>query len=162
MNEQTSSAGDIREIDLKDLKDWGMAYTAQDGGVVGHVAEVVQDDPRKVPEAICFAAAWIFRGGHSIITGNTPNGQPQPMVLANTFTIAPIEFFSTALALSVRPTFYIPLASLNEIDFNDVGTKILANLRAAEQGRIQIRAQRSGLSLAGAGAKLPPAPRGRR
>ena len=66
------------------------------------------------------------------------------------------------LRLPVRPAIFIPLSALNDVDFADLGGKVLAGVIGAEQARIQIRAQKSGLAIAGANTALPPMPGGRR
>jgi hypothetical protein len=156
-----NGAGTPRALTLPDLRSWALCYTAQDGGLLGHIEHTTGDNEH-MPDVVLLSPAYVFRGNHSIIVGNAPNGQPAPMFLAGAFMVGAFEFLSAPLRLPVRPTIFVPLAVLNETDFADLGGKILAGVQGAEQARMQVRAQNANIALAGPGMRLPPMPGGRR
>lgn len=131
-----------------ELRDWTIALVDHAQGYVG---KRIGD----IGGRVTLDPAYTLVGGYQL------SGQGAARMRG----LLPIEMLADITRITVSYSVVHHLDELSDADFADVAEQILKGVAIAEELRKAIRAQRSGVVLAPAGAKLPtivPKPRGMR
>lgn len=138
---------------LEELRDWSICYVDAGQGFVGLMRRGPDGQPLVTSDGACLLdPCYLMMGNYQI--------GPQGVHRAR--AILPVEMLVDQLAWPVKPCMVLHLRQLSEGDFEVMANPIRMGVEQAENVRRELRAQRSGISLVGAGAKLPPFPGPRR